>query len=141
MQTIKSLLSDISKCTSHLRLIIDGLDECDVDVQAAMIKQVLDLRRASKGSFKVIISSRELPRIDRQLRPKTTVSPYQKTDQALRIYIHDGVQRLRGNFRHLSDSLVGRLEAHLLKKAGGKNPWDFRHIHPSNCYARHVLVG
>jgi hypothetical protein len=140
-QTIKSLLSDISECTSHLRLIIDGLDECDVDIQAEVIKLVLDLRRVSKVSFKVLISSRELPHIDRQLRPKTTVSPDQKTDQALRIYIRDGVRRLRGNFRYLSDSLVGRLEAHLLKKAGGKNSSVFRHIHPSNCYGRHVLVG
>ena len=139
--TIKSLLGDISECISHLRLIVDGLDECDMDVQTDMIKLVLNLQRVSKVSFKVIISSRELPRIDRQLRPRITVSPYQKTDQALRIYIHYGVRRLRGNFRHLPDSLVGRLEAHLLKKAGGKNSSGFRHIHPSNCYARHVLVG
>jgi hypothetical protein len=122
--TISTLLKEISNSIPHLRLIVDGLDECDADVQVDLIKLVLDLRKDSKASFKAIISSRELPQIDRQLRPKTTISLYQKTDRALRIYIQNGVQQLRENFRHLAKSLVDRLEAHLLKRAGGESFLD-----------------
>jgi glutamate mutase epsilon subunit len=123
---ISTLLKEISDGIPHLRLIVDGLDECDVDVQVGLVKLVLDLRKASKVSFKAIISSRELPHIDRQLRPKTTVSLYQKTDRALRIYIQNGVQRLRENFRHLTKTLVDRVEAHLLKRAEGESFSDRR---------------
>jgi hypothetical protein len=123
---INTLLKEISDGIPHLRLIVDGLDECDVDVQVDLIKLVLDLRKASKASLKAIISSRDLPHIDRKLRPKITVSLYQKTDRALRIYIQNGVQQLRENFRHLAKSLVDRLEAHLLKRAGGEGFSDGR---------------
>lgn len=118
---MKALLRQLASGIQHIRCIIDGLDECDRGVQTEVIKLILELRKAS-DSFKAIVSSRDLPQIDRHLRPKITISLFQKTEQALRLYIRNGVQCLQDSCRCLAKSTVNRLEDHLVRKAGGEVP-------------------
>lgn len=75
---MKALLRQLASGVEHMRCIIDGLDECDRDVQTEVIKLILELRKASGSSFRALISSRDLPQIDRHLRPKITMSLFQK---------------------------------------------------------------
>lgn len=119
---MKALLRQLASGVEHMRCIIDGLDECDRDVQTEVIKLILELRKASGSSFRALISSRDLPQIDRHLRPKITMSLFQKTEQALQLYIRNGVQCLQDNCRCLAKSTVDRLEDHLVKNAGGEIP-------------------
>ena len=119
---MKNLLRQLVPGVQQMRCIIDGLDECEVSVQTEVIKLLLDLWKVSGPSFRAIISCRDLPQIDRQLRPKITISLFQKTEQALRLYIRDGVRCLQDRFRHLEKSTIDRLEHHLLAKAEGETP-------------------
>jgi hypothetical protein len=116
---LATLMREICPGIANLRLILDGLDECEEQLQSTTVKFIVELRKLCGGSFKVLISSRELPQIDRQLRPKTSVTVHHKTSDSIKAYIHQGVADLRESFRYVPDSLVDRLELRLLEKAGG----------------------
>jgi ATP/maltotriose-dependent transcriptional regulator MalT len=139
---LTKLLRELATSVGGIRVVIDGLDECDKKAQADVIKMILDVRKTSGASFKAMISSRNLPDINKQFRTKTEISLYQRTDQALQIYIKEGVQRLRESFRYLTGNVIDRLEKHLLKKAGGwECPTPSSGFKLANMESRNVPLG
>ena len=102
LPTLLSAISNQSSRTLYVRIVLDGLDECDEDKQQRVFT-VLDRMVASTASStqticKVLLSSQDSPKLSRLLRRKTSVSLYDESTaltSAIGVYVRQRLDQMR----------------------------------------------
>ncbi|KAK7703167.1 hypothetical protein SLS57_011051 [Botryosphaeria dothidea] len=64
---LRTLLPHVLSNSPSGRIVLDGLDECDVDQQQLILRDVLAITQNAGPDWKVLIFSREIPTITQQL--------------------------------------------------------------------------
>lgn len=120
---MKKLLKDMLHDAKSTRVIIDGLDERDLVFQKDLLSSLTELQKDSDMKFKILLSSRREPQIDKALRRKIHVPLDGRTDEGLKLYIQHSIQELREWFPDVKTELLVRIEARLQEKAKGMFLW------------------
>ncbi|KAF4635514.1 hypothetical protein G7Y89_g2570 [Cudoniella acicularis] len=102
LPTLLPAISNESSRTIYVRIVLDGLDECDEDKQQRVFT-VLDRMVASTSNSnqticKVLISSQDSPNLSKLLRRKGSVSLYDERAalmSAIGVYVRQRLERMR----------------------------------------------
>jgi hypothetical protein len=127
---MRQLLPILISTFQSVRIIADGLDECNDKDQTSILKEVVALAdcRSSTRTCKVMISSRDVDQISRFLSRRVIVSLGKETSAltgAIRGFVRSRVSVLVNNLdESLSqDDASAELEKALLGKADGRLPY------------------
>jgi hypothetical protein len=104
------------------RIIIDGLDECGIADQKAILNELLLLMKLSGNRCKLLVSSRENACIQRLLGKKPTIFLSEHDQRAsididIRLYVHEELMTLRERFE---PAVINEVEQIVVNKATGK---------------------
>ena len=119
---IKQLLVDVQANVKPIRVVLDGIDECEPHVQKDIIRNLLDIQRVGSKCLKVLISSREEPTVRTSMKKTFTLALNDKTTDALKRYIQSKVTELQ-NTNPLSNHDLRQAEKFLQAKADGMFLW------------------
>ncbi|KAG4441376.1 hypothetical protein IFR05_003133 [Cadophora sp. M221] len=122
---IKKLLPDLLSAVSSVRIVIDGLDECQEKDQKAILTELLSAAKASTSTCKIFVSSRAETFISKALRKRPTISltekrEREKVDEDIRDYVRHSLIALRDTF---PGTLVDDVERTVVRKAQGMFLW------------------
>ena len=120
MKRMKALLSDILAVVKSCRIILDGIDECNVEQQKAIISTFLSFQNEAADSCKILFSSRnDESHIARQLCRKTVISLRGQTDEAIAIYAKKKIGELSQVFEGLNENLLADMQRQICSRAEG----------------------
>ncbi|KAK3324555.1 hypothetical protein B0T19DRAFT_232555 [Cercophora scortea] len=132
-QVLIALLNTLSIDPSrpmYVRIILDGLDECDEDTQQKLLTTVNRIisTNSSLVVAKVLVSCRDTARLSRSLSKKSTMSLYDETqslDSAITAYTNQKLLSMKPKFDELglAGSDVSDIEAKIVQKADGMFLW------------------
>ncbi|KAH7343012.1 hypothetical protein BKA65DRAFT_587311 [Rhexocercosporidium sp. MPI-PUGE-AT-0058] len=122
---IKKLLPDLLSAVSSVRIVIDGLDECQEKSQKVILTELLSAAKASTSTCKIFLSSRVETFISKAMRKKPIISLTEKrektkVDEDIRDYVRHSLMPLRDNF---PGTLVDDVERTVVRKAQGMFLW------------------
>ena len=103
-----------------VRIVVDGLDECGQDAQDEVMENLLKIKGPAPGSCKILLSSRNIPRIGKRLQSKPTLCLDDNIDQVestISSFVHSQLTTLRDKF---NPEIVNELEHQILTKANGE---------------------
>ena len=119
---VKKMLNDLVSSAKPTRIVLDGVDECDFSVQTSILKSLLELQRVEENC-KILVSSRLGPQIDKAMPNKFHITLDGKTVGALKLYIRNSVEDLKGHFTEFEPDLFDRVQHRLEEKAKGMFLW------------------
>jgi len=119
MTILRELLSNLRTT----RIILDGIDEWDLSLQEELLRSLVELQRHSGDSCKLLVSSRQEPRINKAMPKKTEFPLEGNTAGGLQEYIHERVKELEYTFPGLEPKLIHRVELRLRQMAKGMFLW------------------
>lgn len=126
-QGMKKMLREMFSNIASIRLILDGIDECDRPLQHEILKTLVDLQKATGGSCRLLISSRREPQINKELPRKIEFPLNGRNTEALQLYIQKSVEDLFGDLEDtlpgLRARLFGRVSERLREGAKGMFLW------------------
>lgn len=124
---LKQLLPDLLSTFTSVRIIVDGLDECDEKEQNLILVEMLALAgfKSSSTSCKVLISSQDLLTISRRLRTRSSIDLSQERvaiESAISSFVHATIAQspLLCDPDSIDKNVIDRIEQTLLSKADGK---------------------
>ena len=124
---MRQILPILISAFQSVRIIIDGLDECDESAQKTILEEILLLPLSkATGRCKVMISSQDVDQIYKSLRTRTTVSlseEHKTHHKAIQGFAHSRFSQLIRDLDDISfqgDS-VKSIEQALVDKANGKS--------------------
>ena len=130
MKEMKSLLSKLLTSVGRTRILLDGLDEFELDMQTGIIKallEVLSITQTSPGiSCKILISSRRLPQIEKALsKNKQCISLDlgARPEESILLFIENSVADLKETFEEFDDDLFKKITVEFRAKAKGMFLW------------------
>ena len=104
VSNVRRLLLEILAIIPNTRICIDGLDEYLQSQQRSILTELLQFAKASGSQCKVLISSRDVPTIAKQLRNKPLLSFRDEQsgvdddiESYLKEHLQDLLERLEGN--------------------------------------------
>lgn len=122
MKRMKALLCDILAAVKSCRVVLDGIDECNVEQQKGIVSTFLSFQSEAADSCKVLFSSRnDDSYIARQLSRKTVISLRGQTDEAIALYAKHKVCELSQVFDGLDETLLADMQRQICSKAEGNN--------------------
>ncbi|RFU23938.1 hypothetical protein B7463_g12396, partial [Scytalidium lignicola] len=132
LPTLLSSISNQSSRTLYVRIVLDGLDECDEDKQQRVFT-VLDRMVASTASStqticKVLLSSQDSPKLSRLLRRKASVSLYDESTalmSAIGVYVRQRLDQMRDDVFPIehTDADVEEIAETIASNADGMFLW------------------
>lgn len=124
---LKQLLPNLLSTFPSVRIIVDGLDECDDKEQNLILIELLALAglKSLSTSCKVLISSQDLLTISRRLRTRSSIDLSQERvaiESAISSFVHDTISQspFLGDTEIIDKKIIDRIEQTLLTKADGK---------------------
>jgi hypothetical protein len=120
---LETMLQEILPSVKAARIIVDGIDECDGEMQKELLKSLGKIRKLANCNYKLLLSSRDEPQIQRSLLPNVHVRLGRKTVDALDIYIKNKVSEVKERFPNLDVSLLALVNERLTSKANGMFLW------------------
>ncbi|PQE30183.1 hypothetical protein CJF32_00003614 [Rutstroemia sp. NJR-2017a WRK4] len=122
---IRKLLPELLLAVSSIRIVIDGLDECQEKDQKTILSELLSIVKVSVIPCKLLISSRAETYLSRTLRKSPSISLSDKmerrsVDKDIQIYVTHALKELRGSF---PSDVVNEVEKTVVKKANGMFLW------------------
>jgi Zn-dependent M16 (insulinase) family peptidase len=119
---LRKALSELIATVPATRIIIDGLDECLVADQRAILSELLRLMKLSGDRCKLLISSRENACIQSVLGKKPTIflsehDQRASIDMDIRLHVHEELMTLRESF---DAAVIDKVEQIVVNKATGK---------------------
>ena len=120
---IKRILKQILSTLPTTRILIDGLDECSHETQQETLKSLLEIQRYAGHNCKLLVSSREEPRIGRTLLRMIHLKLDGRTKEGLNIFIQNKIKELKIYFPDLEPILLSRVESRLQTNAKGMFLW------------------
>lgn len=120
LKRMKALLSDILAVLKGCRVILDGIDECNVEQQKLVILTFLSFQNEAADSCKILFSSRnDGSHITRQLSRKTVISLRGQTDEAIALYAKHKIGELSNVFEGLDETFLMDMQRQISSKAEG----------------------
>ena len=119
MQQLRKLLPELLDTIPAIRIIIDGLDECQEKMQKQVMQELLCLCTSSDGHCKILFSSREGVEISKALRRKQCISlrdEKKDVDTDIQLFTHQSLAELRERF---NSKEVDDIERTVVNKANG----------------------
>lgn len=120
---LKKILGQILPNAKYTRIIIDGIDENEFDIQQELLKILLDIQKRADHNCKLLVSSREEPQIQRNLLPKIHLKLGERTSKGLCLYIKTKAKEIREHFSEMDPKIVDPVEENLHNKAKGMFLW------------------
>ena len=120
---MRKLLCQILPTTRNTRIIIDGIDELEPGVPQETLKSLVEIQRSAKDNCKLLVCSREDPKIQKSLPARVHMKLVDKTSEGLGLYIKEQVRKLQDEFPGMDSALVHRVEQRLQSKAKGMFLW------------------
>ena len=121
---LREVLSDLLRAVPPARIIIDGLDECDPNIHAQILAELLRFSNPSAELAKVLISSRDGGVIGRKLRKKPTLSLREESesmDNDIDTFIKVRLRQTRSEWDFdVSETCLAEIEQELLRLSNGK---------------------
>lgn len=120
MQQLRNLLPELLDVIPAIRIIIDGLDECQEKLQRSIMQELLSLLKSSDGHCKILFSSREGIEISRFLRRKQYISlkdEKKDVNTDIQLFTHQSLIELRERF---STKEMDDIERIIVQKANGQ---------------------
>ncbi|KAL8722712.1 MAG: hypothetical protein Q9181_007432, partial [Wetmoreana brouardii] len=124
--TTKNLQLIVEKLIDSLasvRIVVDGIDETDPNDQKEILGDLLNLKRSSQSSCKMLISTRRQLLISRYLQTKPTIKMEDHStsvNHMITSFVHAELSDLRRSF---GDGIVDQLERQIVEKADGMFLW------------------
>ena len=120
---VKRLLGQILPSVKSVRMVIDGIDECDHIVQLEVLKAIREMHKQGAGNCRTLICSRDTPRIQQTLMPKIHMKLGKQSHVGLPLYIEDKLEELQDYFGDIKPALLDAVKERLTAKAGGMFLW------------------
>lgn len=120
---LETMLKEILPNVKVTRIVVDGIDECDGEMQKELLRSLIKIQKLADCSCKLLVVSREEPQIQQSLLSKNHMRLGQKTCEALSIYIKDKVGEVQAHFPDMDVALVTLVEQRLTSKANGMFLW------------------
>jgi hypothetical protein len=119
MAQLRVLIPQILEVVTYTRIVIDGLDECSLDDQRAVLKEVQCLCLRPMIRCKVLFSSRREVYIREKLSGNQHISLEERDEVELdiRLFVKYKMTKLRTSNRNL----LKRIESLLIEKANGES--------------------
>lgn len=118
-KTLGIILEKLTTSLTGIRIIVDGLDECPESDQLEVVDDLLKIKGPTPGACKVLLSSRNVRSISKNLQTK----PFFRLDDnsdivkvAIASFVHGRLETLREKF---NNDIVDKLERQILDKANG----------------------
>lgn len=128
---MKKMLKVVLSTVKSTRIILDGVDECDYNVQKEVLSSLIELQKHAGENCKILVSSRETPEIKKAMEINKAVPAKMhmkldgKTAEALHLYIQERVKMLKESFPNHDPGLFQRVEQRLQEKADGMFLWVY----------------
>ena len=123
ISSMKILVKELLKSSNCNRIIIDGLDEYNEELRKEILKTMqdilCDLPKLSGQSHKLLISSRDLPHIDKLIQKRTRISLNERPFDALQIYVRGLVADLKSSLEGFEDAVFEKIQSRFEEKAQG----------------------
>lgn len=120
---MKKMLKDILCTVKSTRIVLDGIDECDLSVQKEVLNSLVELQKHAGDSCKLLVSSRFEPQINQAMPARIHIRIDDKTSEAVELYIQSNVDDLKKDFPGFESVLFQRVEQRLRDKAKGMFLW------------------
>jgi hypothetical protein len=119
---LRKILPELIATVPATRIIIDGLDECEVADQKDILNELFRLMKLSGDRCKLLVSSRENACIHRVLGKKPTIflsehDQRASIDMDIRLHVHEELRTLRESF---DPAVIKEVEQIVVNKATGK---------------------
>ena len=118
---LKTLLPQMLAAVESVRIVVDGLDECDEKDHNPALSILLALAKTS--NCKIVVSSREGGMIAKVLRNKPTINLKDErleVEKLITSVVRRGLQEVRERFEDTAHSLIDDIQRKMTKKAAGK---------------------
>lgn len=120
---MKRLLIQVLPTAKTARIVIDGIDECDLATQQEVLKSLIEVQKSTTHYCKLLVSSRDEPQIQKPLTDKIRLKLGDKTVGDLSLYIKGRIKGLQDLFPGIDSRLVKLAEQRLHSKAKGMFLW------------------
>ena len=122
---MKKILKDVlpSSNSTSIRIVLDGVDECEGTIQRDILADLIDIQRSVKHRCKVLIASRLQPEIKKSMLQSKHIPLGSKTEAGLKLYIQGEVLKLKTHFPNIASLLWADIEERLQRKADGMFIW------------------
>lgn len=123
MAQLRVLIPQILELLPCTRIVIDGLDECSIDDQKTILKELQALCLRPTIRCKLLFSSRQEVYIREKLSGKPHI-PLEKRDEVesdIRLFVRYKMTQLRTSNR----TLLKKIESLLVEKANGESSPEF----------------
>ncbi len=120
---LETVLQEILPTVNAASIIVDGIDECNSEMQKEILRSFGKIQKLANCNYKLFVSSRDEPQIQRSLLPNVHVRLGQKTFDALDIYIKAKVSEVQAYFPQMDVSLLALVNERLTSKANGMFLW------------------
>ena len=120
---IKKMLGDILPTVKVTQIVIDGVDECDDETQHNVLKILQDIQKDAGKNGRLLVSSREVPRVRRSLLAQWHMQLGEKTSEGLKLYIKEKLRDLETAFPMIEPRLKDLVQYRLESKAKGMFLW------------------
>lgn len=132
LRALRKLLPNLLISAQSSRLVVDGIDECDPDEQKFIIEHILELLPTGTSSHicKILVSSRDVPTVSRNLRKKIKIATeislsreHQSVDNVIECFIQKRLLELQDDIGELEHdgAVVDNTRRTLAEKANGKH--------------------
>ena len=121
--TMKKLLAHVLPTSKVARIVIDGIDELDDATQQETLRSLVEIQKNTGQFCKLLVSSREEPKIKKSLAAKKHLSLGEKTLGGLSLYIKESIKKIQESFPGMDLKLINRAEHRLQSKAKGMFLW------------------
>ena len=122
-RAMKEMLCEVLPSAKTTRVVIDGIDENNHEVQKDTLRSLLDIQKKAGYKCKIMISSREEPEIRTILSARSHLKICSQTSEGLALFITSETEKIISHFQELKPSLVSRVEDRLRGKAQGMFLW------------------
>jgi hypothetical protein len=120
MAQLRVLIPQLLGLLPYTRIVIDGLDECSIDDQKAVLKELQSLCLRPAIHSKVLFSSRQEVYIHKKLsgNPQVILEKRDEVELDIHLFVKYKMTQLRTSNRNL----LKRIESLLIEKADGTAP-------------------
>lgn len=115
---LRVLIPQLLELVPYTRIVIDGLDECSIDDQGTVLKELQSLCLRSTIFCKILFSSRQEVYIRDKLSGSLSIS-LEKRDEVesdIRLFVKYKITKLRTS----DQDILKKIESLLVEKANGK---------------------
>lgn len=119
MVYLRRLISDILATIQSVRIVVDGLDECQEKNQKLALQELMSICTSTDRQCKLLISSRDVMHMKKVLGRSPCISLQGRKAEVnhdIGLFVHDHLTRLQGN---LNQDFIKEIEKSVVEKADG----------------------